>query len=46
MHMIKTKADRVCYDLELDLKKLYHLSESRWGVELTRGVPSEVNHRE
>ena len=35
MHMIKTKAERVCYDLELDLNKLYHLSESRRGVELT-----------
>ena len=46
MHMIKRKAERVCYDLELDLNKLYHLSESRRGVELTQGEPSEVNHRE
>ena len=46
MHMIKTKADRVCYHLELDLNRLYHLSESTRGVELTRGEPSEINHRE
>ena len=29
MLMVKTKADRVCYDLDLDLNKLHHLSESR-----------------
>ena len=27
MLMIKTKAKRVCYDLELDLNRLYHLFE-------------------
>ena len=37
MHMIKTKAEMVCYDLELDLNKLYHLSEPKRGVELTNG---------
>ena len=37
MYMIKTKADRVCYDLELDLIELYHLSASRRRVEPTWG---------
>ena len=37
MLMVKTKAERVCYDLELDLNRLYHLSEARRGVELTQG---------
>ena len=46
MLMVKTKAERVCYDLELDLNRLYHLSEARRGVELTQGEPSENNHRE
>ena len=44
MYMIKTKSERVCYDLELDLNKLYQLSESRRGVELTQGERGEVNH--
>ena len=44
--MIETKAERVCYDLELDLNKLYQLSKSKRGVELTQGEPGEVNHRE
>ena len=43
MYIIKTKADRVCYDLELDLNKLYHLSESRRRMEPTWGG---VNHQE
>ena len=44
--MVKTKAEKVCYDLELYLNRLYHLSEARRGVELTQGEPSEDNHRE
>ena len=42
MHMIKTKAERVCYNLELDLNKLYHLSESRRRVELNLGYEPEL----
>ena len=33
MHMVKAKADRVCYDLDLDLNELHRLSESRKNVE-------------
>ena len=44
--MVKKKANRVCYDLNLDLNKLHHLSESRKRVELTRGEPSGVRHQE
>ena len=46
MLMVKTKVDRVCYDLDLDLNKLHHLSESRKKVEPTRGEPSGVRHKE
>ncbi|CAO2822599.1 unnamed protein product [Amaranthus hypochondriacus] len=46
MQMIKTKADRLCYDLELDLNKLHHLSESRKRVGSTQGEPSGVNYQE
>ena len=46
MLMVKTKAERVCYNLELDLNRLYHLSEARKGVELTQGEACEDNHRE
>ena len=46
MLMVKTKAERVCYDLELDLNRLYHLFETRKGVGLTQGEPSRDNHRE
>ena len=46
MLMVKTKADRVCYDLDLDLNKLHHLSESRKKVEPTRGEPGGVRHKE
>ena len=34
MRMVKAKADRVCYDLDLDLNELHRLSESRKNVEL------------
>ena len=30
--MVKAKADRVCYDLDLDLNELHRLSESRSGT--------------
>ena len=33
MRMVKAKADRVCYDLDLDLNELRRLSESRKNVE-------------
>ena len=33
MLMVKEKADRVCYDLDLDLNELHLLSESRKNVE-------------
>ena len=46
MYMIKTKADRVCYDLELDLNKLHHLFTTRARVEEPRGEPSGVNYIE
>ena len=38
MLIVRTKAEKVCYDLELDLNRLYHLSESRRGVELTQSL--------
>ena len=44
--MIKMKANIVCYDLELDLNKLHHLSTTRGGVETSRGKHSGVNHLE
>ena len=46
MYMIKTKANRVCYDLELDLNKLHYLSTTRARVEEPRGEPSGVNYIE
>ena len=33
MRMVKVKADRLCYDLDLDLNELHRLSESRKNVE-------------
>ena len=33
MRMVKEKADRVCYDLDLDVNELHRLSESRKNVE-------------
>jgi hypothetical protein len=46
MLMIKTRDDRVCYDLDVDLDKLHHLSESRKRVESTQGEPSGVRYQE
>ena len=46
MLMVRTKARRVCYDLELDINRLHHLSETRKGKGLTQGDPSRDNHRE
>ena len=46
MLMVKIKADRLCYDLDLDLNKLHHLAEFRKRVELTRGESSGVRHQE
>jgi hypothetical protein len=43
MQMIKTKAARVCHDLELDFDRLHHLSESRKTVEVTPREPSGDN---